>query len=185
LSECPRPLDPVDVEAVACGADPLVRPDAAAHAGQCRACGEAVRQAERLAGLLDASAAAATAPVPPDLADRVLRVRPFSRAERWSLVVWRAPLLLLGVLVASGAALVAGLAGAREQVGLAAALAATGGALLRAIMRWLVDLSRSAPSGLSALSESLRPTVGWAALLLLAPAALALRRVLARAFARR
>jgi hypothetical protein len=57
---------------------------------------------------------------------------------------------------------------------------------VRASWRWLSDLSQAAPSGAAALSEMLRATpAGWAALLLLPAAALGLRRVLSRAFARR
>jgi hypothetical protein len=188
LSVCPRPLDPVDVEALASGAEPLIDPDARAHASECPACGQIVRRAESLERLLaDVEGRVSLSPAPPDLADRVLRIRPFSRTERSSLAVWRAPLLLLGGLTVSGAGLVAGpLAGAREQVGLAAAFLASSAGLLRASLRWLLDLSRSAPAGLEALSELLAPTsVGWAVLLLLLPAGLALRTVLARAFARR
>jgi hypothetical protein len=184
LSDCARPLDPNDIEALAARVGETARPDAAFHAAGCAPCGEAVRQAETLDRLL--SEMADVAPVPTDLADRVLRIRPFSRAERWSLRVWRAPLMLLAALSASGAALVAGTVSAREQVGLGFALAASLAGLLRASSRWLWDLSRSAPAGLEALAGLLRPTsIGWAALLLLLPAGFALRRVLARAFARR
>jgi hypothetical protein len=74
----------------------------------------------------------------------------------------------------------------RDQIGLAAAAAAALTGLARATLRWLADLARTAPSGLEALSHLLRPTsLGWAALLLLAPLFLGLRRVLARSFARR
>ncbi len=185
MNDCPSPLDPLDVEALASGDDPLVLIDARTHASRCPACGQAVRQAERLGELLQ-EAAGRTESAPPDLADRVLRVRPFSRAERRSLVVWRTPLLLLASLVASGTALVAGLARAGEQVGLTAAAAASLVGLGRACLRWLFDLSRSAPASLEALSKLLSPTsIGWVALLLLLPAGFALRRVLARAFARR
>lgn len=123
---------------------------------------------------------------PPDLADRILRVRAFSPAERRSLSVWRAPLVLLAALTVSGTAMVAGTAGAREQMGLAAAMLASLGGLLKACLRWLFDLPQSAPAGLEALAQALQPTsAGWIAILLLLPAGLALRRVLARAFVRR
>lgn len=185
MSDCSDPLDPFDVEALASGVGVAARPGAAEHAARCVPCGEAVRRSESLSGLLEEAAAAAP-PAPSDLADRVLRVRPFSRAERLSLSLWRAPLLLLAALSASGTALVAGVATAREQVGLAAAMLASSVALLRACLRWLLDLPGSAPAGLDALAQALRPTsVGWAAILLLLPAGLALRRVLARAFVRR
>jgi hypothetical protein len=184
LSDCSRPLEPLDIEALAAGDAPSVRPDAAAHAAQCGSCGERIRRAGRLEELFRDAVIEPIAP--PDLADRVLRVRPFSRAERWSFRLWRAPLLLLAGLSASGVSLVAGTAGPREQVGLAAAAMASMAGLLRAAARWCVDLSRSAPAGVEALSKVLAPTTaGWAALLLLLPAVFALSRVFSRAFARK
>jgi hypothetical protein len=177
-------LNPFQIEALASGEE-LPDAGAAEHAARCASCGNAVRQAELLGGLLE-EAVALSPPAPPDLADRVLRIRPFSRSERRSLAIWRAPLLLLAGLTGSGTAMVAGLAGGREQIGLAAAMLAALTGLLRACVRWLVDFSQSAPSGLDALGQALRSTsVGWVAILLLLPAGFALRKVLARASARR
>ncbi|HTO85965.1 MAG TPA: hypothetical protein VMR54_00360 [Thermoanaerobaculia bacterium] len=185
MSTCPHPLDPIEVEALASGSEVSSRPDAADHAARCAGCGEAVGRAERVGGWLD-EAASAVAPLPENFTDRVLRIRPFSRAERWSLAVWRAPLLLLAALGLSGTGAVAGPVGVREQLGLAVGLAASLGGLVRASWRWLVDLRATGPASLEALSDSLRPTsVGWAALLLLLPAAVALRAVLVRAISRR
>jgi len=185
LSDCSRPLDPLDVEALASGAEPIVRADAERHAASCAACGAAVERARSLDGLIAAVGRAGAAPA--DLADRVLRVRPFSRAERWSLAVWRAPVLLLAALGGAGTVLIGGVsAGPREQIGLGAAMLAAAAGLARASWRWLTDLGQAAPSGAAALSEMLRATpAGWAALLLLPAAAFGLRRVLARAHARR
>lgn len=184
MSDCIRPLEPLDIEALANGEAPLVRPDAAAHASECGSCGRQVATSRSLEGLL--REAAPEGPFPAGLAERVLRLRPFSRTERWSLAVWRAPLLLLAALVASGVSLVAGTVGPREQIGLAAGSAAAMVALARAAAAWLADFSRSAPAGIEALSRVLAPTTaGWAALLLLLPAGFALSRVLSRAFARK
>jgi len=184
LNDCSNPLDPSEIEALASGEAPS-GPASAEHAARCVPCGQAVRRAERLGGLFE-EAVSLSPPAPPDLADRVLRVRPFSRAERRSLAVWRAPLLLLAGLTASGTALVAGLASGREQIGLAAAMLGSLAGLIRACVRWLLDFSRTAPAGLDALAQVLRPTsAGWVALLLLLPAGFALRKVLARASARR
>ncbi|MGE5275417.1 MAG: hypothetical protein ACM3SU_00335 [Acidobacteriota bacterium] len=184
MNVCSNPLDPSEIEALASGETPAGTP-AAEHAARCGSCGQAVRRAEGLGGLLE-DALSFSPPAPPDLADRVLRIRPFSRAERRSLAIWRAPLLLLLGLTATGSAMVAGLAGGREQIGLAAAMLGSLAGLLRACIRWLLDVSRSAPAGLDALAQALRPTsAGWVALLLLLPAVFALRKVLARASARR
>jgi len=182
LNDCPKPLDPLEIEALASGAG-TGGSVAADHAARCGSCGEAVESSRQLDVLLSDAAAG---PAPIDLADRVLRLRPFSRAERKSLAVWRPPLLLLGGLVAAGSSLVSGIAGPREQGGFAAAFAFSLTGLLRASWRWLLDVSRSAPAALEALSQTLAPTAfGWAALLLLLPAGFALRRVLSRAFARK
>lgn len=185
MSDCPRPLDPIDIEALASGSPPVLAGDAARHAAECRSCAEAIRKAGRLEEALCVAAAAPRAPI--DLADRVLRLRPFSRAERRSLAVWRAPLLLLTGLGVAGVSLLAGpLAGPGEQMGLAAAFLAALVAVARASLGWIVELARTAPGGLESLREVLRPTsAGWLALALLAPAGFALRRVLARAVSRR
>jgi hypothetical protein len=185
LSSCPHPLDPIEVEALASSGEISTRVDAADHAARCADCGEAVRRAERVGGWLD-EAASALAPLPENFTDRVLRIRPFSRAERWSLAVWRAPLLLLAALGLSGTGAVAGSVGLREQLGLAVGLLASLGGLVRASSRWLLDLWATAPAGLEALSHSLRSTsLGWAALLLLLPTGVALRAVLVRSTSRR
>ncbi len=184
MNGCTHPLDPLDVAALAAGNDPPVSPEAAAHAAGCPACAEAVRRSEGFERFLDSEA---VMPVPPeDLADRVLRIRPFSRSERRSLSVWQAPVLLLGGLTAGGLGLVAGPGGsAREQIGLAAAVFGSAAGLLRACTRWALDFSRSAPAALDALSGLAPSSVGWAALLVLLPAGFALRAVLVKAFASR
>jgi hypothetical protein len=181
LTDCPIPLDPLDIEALASGTAPVVRAEAAAHAAACAACGASVRRSVNLDRVLEVAVSAI--PVPGDLAERILRIRPFSRGERFGLAVWKAPVLLFAALGASGTALIAGPpAGPREQIGLGAAAIASAAGLARASWRWLIDLSQAAPSGLAALSEGLRATpAGWAALILLPAAVFGLRRVLSRA----
>jgi hypothetical protein len=183
LNGCTHPLDPLDIEALAAGGEPPVRPDAAAHAFVCPACAESVRRSRSLDDLVASEVLPAP---PPDLADRVLRIRPFSAPERRSLAVWQAPLLLLAGLTAGGLGLIAGPGvTAREQVGLAAALFGSAAGLARAGFRWAQELSRSAPAALDALSQLTPGTLGWAALLLLLPAGFGLRAVLVRALSRR
>jgi hypothetical protein len=145
VTDCSRPVDALDIEALASGEAPSVQADAGAHASQCVSCGQRVQAARQLEALLMDSASEPAAPA--DLADRVLRVRPFSRAERWSLAVWKAPLLLLAGLVGSGSRWSPGSPGRGTALGLAAALVASMAGLLRAASRWLLDLSRSAPAG--------------------------------------
>jgi hypothetical protein len=179
-------LDPIDAEAVACGAEPVFAADAADHAAGCPACGEAIRAARALAAELDRLPALAGRA--PELADRVIRLRPFSRRERRTYALWQGPLLLEGAVALAGLALLAlpGLS-AGQQAGLGTALLGPPLALGRSIMRWAGQLLTEAPGGLEVLSEGLRaePGPALAAALLFVPAALALNRVLARARARR
>jgi hypothetical protein len=183
LKPCSNPLDAIDVEALASGSEPLLDPGAAFHAAACDGCREAVARARALGAVLP-EAFEPEGALAVDLAGRVLRLRPFSRAERTSLSLWKAPLLVTGGLFAAGLSLVAGSGlGARDQVGLAAALAAAAAALPRAVSRWAAELAGSAPAGLEGLSAALHgeTALGWAALLLLVPAAFGLRRALVRA----
>ena len=182
---CPRPLDPADAQALASGEEPPFAADAAAHAARCPSCGAAVREAallsEALEGLL--------APAPPaGLAAQVVRLRPFSRAERRSLALWRGPLSLSAGVFLAGTLLLAlpGLSAA-DQAGLGAAALAPLAGVLRSCLRWISEVGRSAPEGVEALASALRQeaSLGLAALLLLLPAGLGLRRTLARAAHRR
>lgn len=182
--ECPRPLDPADAEALASGAEPLFSADAAAHAASCPSCGEAVLEAARLSETLEAIPLPVTST---DLAARVVRLRPFSRAERRDPRLWAGPAILAAGAFAGGVLLLTpGLTGAdRAGLGAGAAVALFG--VLRSFAGWTLELVREAPRGLDALASVLRGEVslGAAALLLLLPAAFGLRRTLARAAHRR
>ena len=186
MSPCPRPLDPIDAEAIAAGAEPLFAPDSAAHAASCAPCGAVVERARLLSGDLDGLG---RAPFPvPDLAERAVRLRAFSPRERRTYALWRAPVLLAGGLAVGGLTLLSLPAlTAADQVGLAGgALAALLG-FFRSLVRWAPDLVRVAPNGVEALAEafSRERAVGLAALLLLLPSAFGLTRVFARARSRR
>lgn len=181
MTPCPRPLDPIDAEAVAAGADPVVALDAPSHASECPSCRELVRSAfalsQDLEGLSEARDAIS------GLSERVARLRAFSRRERRTYALWRAPLGLDIALVAGGIALLAlPVLSASEQVSVGAAAMAPLLALARSTAQWAIESLRVAPAGLEALSESLQreSTLGLAALLLLFPAGLGLRRVLTR-----
>lgn len=181
LNGCVRPLDPIDAEALAAGAEPLIASEAALHARQCPSCRSLVAEAAALAERLDRLSEAA---LPVDLADRVLRLRPFSRNERGRLVLWAGSCGLAVGLFCAGF-LVLALPGitAGEQTGLALAASAPLLAFSRACADWLLGVVTSTPAGLKGLSEALRqgPLTGVVALLLLGPLGMGLKRVLARA----
>jgi hypothetical protein len=202
LNDCPRPLEPLDCEALACGEAPVSAGDATSHAAGCPSCGSAVDRARvflaelegtpgspagssgALEARLPAPASAVSGIRSADLASRIIRLRPFSRRERRDLRLWAAPAGFAGILFAAGFGILAAPGfGAREQVGLAMAALAPLAGLSRAVLRALAEAAASAPSGWQALADAARrdAPLGFAALLLLAPAGFALRRVLARA----
>lgn len=186
MNECSRPLDPIDAEAVASGAEPLFAADAAAHAAVCEACGASVDRSKALTLALEGLPGLA-GPLP-DLADRVTRLRSFSSKERRTYALWRAPLLLSGALGAGGLALLVGPSlSAGEQAGLGASALAPIFAFGRSLTRWGSELVRVAPSGLDALADALsgQRTLGLVSLLVLVPSLLGLTRVFARARSRR
>ena len=121
MNRCDRPLDPIDAEALASGAEPVLAEDAAAHAASCTACGVSLERARQLTEALEGLSRAL--PPPPDLADRVTRLRAFSRRERRTYAFWRAPVLLAAGLSVSGLALLGGPSiSAGEQAGLGASV---------------------------------------------------------------
>ena len=181
MTPCQRPLDPIDAEAVAAGAEPIFAADAALHGAGCNTCRAKIDAArgllEALEGLSGPSDAVS------GLADRVNRLRAFSRRERRTYALWNGPALLTAGLAGSGVAMLALPAlSAAEQISLGAAASAPLVSLARSAARWGADLVALAPRGLEALSQGLRQegTVGLAALVLLVPLGFALSRVLAR-----
>ncbi len=186
VSFCPRPLDPIDVEAVASGAEPPFAPDAAGHAAACASCGAAVLRARGLARELENLSRAV--PAVADLAPRVIRLRAFSARERRTYALWRAPILLFAATATGGLVLLlAPNLTAGDQGGLATAALAPILAFFRSLARWVPAVVRTVPSGLEALSDALHQErlVGIVSLLLLFPAAFGLRRAFARARGRR
>jgi hypothetical protein len=187
VNTCARPLDSLDVEALASGAP--VEPAAREHARACSPCSERVAAAAAFAQELDglgefpALESPAGLDALPDFAGRVLRLRPFSRRERRDFALWRGPCLLAAALFFSGLIALAlpGIS-ARDQAGLSAAALAPVAALVRAWARWLTDVAVASPAALQALGQALRGerTVGCASLLLLAPVVWGLRRAFAR-----
>ena len=186
MTECRRPLDPIDADAVAAGAEPVFAADATAHAAGCAACGARIEAARGLLAALDGL----PGPVDglPGLTERVTRLRAFSLKERRTYALWNAPVLLTVGLAGTGTALLALPAlTAGEQVSLGVAASAPLLGLLRSAGRLAADLVALAPRGLEALSQGMRGegTLGLVALALLVPVGFALSRVLVRASARR
>lgn len=186
MTSCQRPLDPIDAEAVAAGAEPVFAADAALHGAECAACGVKIAAARGLLEALDGLSGPSETLA--GLADRVTRLRAFSRRERRTYALWNSPVLLTAGLAGSGVGLLAlpVLTGA-EQVSLGAAASAPLVGLARSAMRWAGELLVLAPRGLEALSQGMRQegTIGLAALVLLVPLGFALSRVLARVPGRR
>ena len=181
MSVCRRPIDPMDAQALAAGADPVFDSGAGDHWRICSECGDQVAQAGRLVQSLDEIPGGVVAE---DLAARVIRVRAFSRRELRDLSLWRAPAgLCAGVFVAGLVTLTLPALTLHEQAGLGG-MAVVGPlwTLMRAAPKLLSDLLAASPSGLQALSEVLRQqgSLGLGALALLLPASLGLSRALAR-----
>jgi hypothetical protein len=182
VNDCPRPLDPIDAEALASGEEPVLAADAGAHAASCAPCAATVGRAKTLLAQLEALAADRPSGPGPDLASRVIRIRPFSSRERRDLRLWAGPAGFGVLLVAAGfAALAAPGLTAADQAGLQLAALAPWNGLIRAALRALSDAASAAPAGWQALSDAARTQapLGLVALLLLAPAGFALRRLLA------
>ena len=183
---CHRPLDPIDAEALASGAEPVLAADAARHAADCAACGARIGAARSLLQALDGLSGRPEAVSA--LTERVMRLRAFSPRERRTYALWKAPVLLTAATAISGTALLAlpGLTAA-EQISLGAAASAPLVGLYRSAARWAADLLALTPRGLEALSQGLRQEnhLGWWALLLLVPLGFGLSRVLARVPGRR
>jgi hypothetical protein len=161
-----------------------VAPDAASHARECPGCQALIVAARAVSEALEGVAGASEPLLVAGLAERVTRLRAFSKRERRTYALWNGPVLLNAGVALSGLALLALPAlTAGEQASLGAAAAAPVLALARSAIRWTADLLRLAPTALEALSEGMRQdgALGIVALLLLPPLSLGLARVLARA----
>jgi len=188
VNDCPGRLDPLDVEALASGEPPVVASDAAVHAASCPSCALQVRTAADFLREIQFAAPERGArenqpPAGVDLAARVVRIRPFSRRERRDVRLWAGPAAFAGVLFGAGlGALAVPSLSAGDQAGITLAALASAAALARAAGRAVADVFSVSPDAWGAFSDAFtrQSTWGFAALLLLAPAGLALRRVLAR-----
>jgi hypothetical protein len=182
VNPCTRPIDPLDAEALAAGAGPVVARDAGDHVARCNSCRALVESAEQLTTSLEASVPA-EGPAP-DLAARVVRLRAFSRRERRDLTLWRGGLgLVAGVFLAGLLLITLPVWTAGEQAGLGLAAAAPFLALLQSLLRSITQAAGAAPVALDALAQSLRGerALGLGALALLAPVLFGLKWAVARA----
>jgi hypothetical protein len=182
VNRCSHPIDPIDAEALAAGAEPVLAPDAGLHVRQCLVCQERVEGAGQFAWSLEE--AVSDGGPGPDLVERVLRLRAFSRREKRDFALWRgasaltAGVFFAGLLLATLPAL-----SGREQADLGLAAAAPLLALLRSLARSLAGGVSAAPASLDALAQSLRgqSSIGVSAIALLVPVLLGFRWALARA----
>jgi hypothetical protein len=173
---CTRPLDALDLEALASGEDPIVASDARDHSAGCPDCGRRL-DAFRALGewLSDVSIPA----VPDGFASRIERLRAFSGRERRSWRIWRGPVLASAGLMAGSAVLLSLPAfSAGEQAGLAGAFALE----WKSLLLWPATLVRSLPATVGALSDLLLRDRGFAAvsILLMLPAGFGVSRLWAR-----
>ncbi|MEP7133210.1 MAG: hypothetical protein ABI914_08585 [Acidobacteriota bacterium] len=188
MNDCPGPIDPLDSEALAAGEDPVFAADALLHASRCGPCSARVEEARGLLSRLEALAGpeglrSGIAAPRPDLASRVVRIRPFSAREKRDLRIWGAPaggalfVFTAGFVLLATPRLTAG-----DQAALGFSALAPIAALARALFRAASDALAAAPASWEGLSSAARleAPLGALALLLLAPAAYAFRRVLAR-----
>jgi hypothetical protein len=173
---CTRPLDPLDLEALVSGEEPILFPDAREHAAGCPDCG---RRLEAFRALGEWLSEVSIPAVPDGFAERVERLRGFSASEGRSWRVWRAPVLASAGLLAGSAVLLSPPAlSASEQAGIVGALALE----WKSLLLWPVSLVRSLPATVGALSDLLLHDRGFAALsiLLMLPAGFGVARLWAR-----
>ena len=166
---CVKPLDPLDIEALAAGDEPPAGARARAHSEVCEDCARQIADFRALEVLLDSGRDAIT--VPADFFPKIQRLRSFSPAERRRLSLWASPASLL-------VALVAGSAGVLSAGG---ALLPAAGAEFRAAWDWPRAVVRAFPPAAAGISDLIAAQRGAAAaaVLLLLPFGLAASRLIA------
>jgi hypothetical protein len=171
----------MDAEALAAGAEPVFALDAALHVLSCELCRDQVALAHRLYRSLEEAPADHAMP---NLSDRILRLRAFSRRERRDFSLWRGAWGLVGGTFFAGLLVVTLPAlTLREQAGLSGMAIGPLWMLWKAFGQALGQGFRASPAALAALSDVLKQqqTLGLASLALLGPVLFGLRRALARA----
>jgi hypothetical protein len=173
---CTRPLDALDLEAIASGEEPLVAPDALGHAGTCEDCAGRLAAFRALGAWLGDLAGPE---VPEAFAPGIERRRGFSAREKRSIALWKGPAALFGALLGgSGILLSMPIFGGSDQAGLLSAMALE----WRSAASWPLSAVRALPASVTALSELLLRDRALAAFSILAmlPAGFAVSRLWAR-----
>lgn len=173
---CTRPLDALDLEALASGEAPILVPDAREHVQSCPDCG---RRLDAFRALGEWLSDVSIPPVPEGFVERIDRLRGFSAAEARSWRIWRVPALASAGLLAGSAVLLSLPAfSAGEQAGFLGTLALE----WKSLLLWPVSLLRSLPAAVAAFSDVLLRDRGFAALsiLLMLPAGFGVTRLWAR-----
>ena len=177
---CNRPLDPLDIEAIASGESPVIASDAAGHVSACHDCARRLESFREVGRWLDL---VSEPELEADLAGAVERLRTFSLSERRSLRIWAAPAALFSGLVASsGLLLSVPVLTSSEQVGLLAAFPRAVGLEWRSLLEWPGRALQALPACVGAASELAVAERKLAAgvILLLIPAGYAMTRLWAR-----
>jgi anti-sigma factor RsiW len=175
---CERPLDDLEIEAIAAGEAADLPAGTLRHLETCAECRGRVEKARRLQGFLEALPGPE---VPSDFASRVCRLRALSPRERRSAALWAAPGSLLAAILLSSVGLLAPpRLSAAEQGGVIGAFLAPALAALRAVPGVVEEWLSALPAGLSGLSEALRAQtfLAFGSLLLLVASGLGLRALL-------
>ena len=167
---CAKPLDPLDIEALASGEEPPSGAAAGLHARACDECARQIAHLRKLDALLESGREELA--IPAGFFSKIQRLRSFSPAERRRLSLWAAPASLLIALVA----------GSVLAVSAGGALLPAAGAELRAAWDWPSAIVRSLPAAAAGASDlvAARRGAAAAAVLLLLPFGFAASRLIAR-----
>jgi len=166
---CVKPLDPLDIEALASGSQAPSGAAARAHVEVCEDCERQIADLQALESLLDSGRDAIM--VPPGFFPKIQRLRAFSPAERRRLSLWVAPAALLSALVAGSAGVISA----------GGSFLPAAGAEVAAAWDWPAAIARALPAAAAGASDLIAAQRGAAAaaVLLLLPFGLAASRLIA------
>lgn len=177
--KCNRPLDDMDLAALAAGEPEVLPAETAQHAASCPDCARRLREFQEISLLLDQLPGPADRP---DMAASVERLRSFSAREKRSVRIWAVPAIAFaGLLVLSAVLVALPLLTSTEQASLLGALVISFAAQWHALWAWPASLWQAFPAGVAGLSAAVLRgrTLAAAGILLLLPFGWATSRVLA------